>query len=152
MTDQVEELKALGVAADCLWSQQSEEEARSVRRQLLALALIRVAHDEYVAIKLEPFARDVFKKETSVILPVASAKVTGLSSEDEELFQALRAERMAIAKTLGVAPYVVFPDTTLIAFAREDPVTENAMLSISGVRVTKLAWYGQRFMANIATG
>jgi ATP-dependent DNA helicase RecQ len=138
---------------------------QSVYRQLLALSHIWVAHDEFGAIKLAPSAREVFKKETSVILRKdrldkfrrgaksetrASAKETGLSPTEETLFQAMRAERMAIAKELGVAPYVVFPDTTLIAFAKLRPVTDDAMLSISGVGAIKLERYGQRFMAIIA--
>lgn len=57
---------------------------------------------------------------------------------------------MSIAKDLGVAPYVVFPDTTLIAFATIRPTTEEEMLSISGVGATKLARYGEQFMAIIA--
>ncbi|CAN7340418.1 DNA helicase RecQ [Ensifer adhaerens] len=138
---------------------------QSVFRQLLAHGYIRVAHDEYGALKLEPSAHGVFKKEVAVILrrdmidaarkrergkPVASAARSGMSVEDERLFQALRAERMSIAKDLGVAPYVVFPDTTLIAFATIRPTTEEEMLSISGVGATKLARYGEQFMAIIA--
>jgi ATP-dependent DNA helicase RecQ len=62
----------------------------------------------------------------------------------------MRAERMAIAKELGVAPYVIFPDTTLMAFATERPTTDRGMLSISGVGATKLERYGQRFMKIIS--
>ncbi|MGN7804935.1 DNA helicase RecQ [Ensifer sp. 22521] len=138
---------------------------QSVFRQLLALGFIRVAHDEYGALKLEPSAHAVFKKEVSVTLrrdtvdavrkrergkPVASAARSGMSVEDEKLFQALRAMRLSISKEMGVAPYVVFPDTTLIAFATIRPTTEQQMLSISGVGATKFARYGEQFMAIIA--
>ncbi|WP_029618003.1 DNA helicase RecQ [Pseudorhizobium marinum] len=138
---------------------------QSVFRQLLALGFIRVAHDEYGALKLEPSAHGVFKKEVSVVLrrdtidavrkrergkPVASAARTRMSIEDEKLFQALRAERLAISKEMGVAPYVVFPDTTLIAFATIRPRTEKEMLAISGVGATKYARYGEKFTDIIA--
>ncbi|UXS03528.1 DNA helicase RecQ [Agrobacterium tumefaciens] len=137
---------------------------QSVFRQLLALGYIRVAHDEFGALKLEPSAHGVFKKEVAVILrrdtidavrkrergkPAASAARTGMSENDESLFQALRAERMAISKSLGVAPYVVFPDTTLIAFATTRPRSEREMLAISGVGATKYERYGEQFMAVI---
>ncbi|NWJ27366.1 DNA helicase RecQ [Rhizobium sp. RM] len=137
---------------------------QSVFRQLLALGYIRVAHDEFGALKLEPSAHAVFKKEVAVILrrdtidavrkrergkPAASAARTGMSENDESLFQALRAERMAISKSLGVAPYVVFPDTTLIAFATTRPRSEREMLAISGVGATKYERYGEQFMAVI---
>ncbi|MEY9768560.1 ATP-dependent DNA helicase RecQ [Sinorhizobium fredii] len=137
---------------------------QSVFRQLLALGYIRVAHDEYGALKLEPSAHGVFKKDVAVILrrdtidtvrkrergkPVVAATRAGLAPENDKLFQALRAERLAISKSLGVAPYVVFPDTTLIAFATIRPTTEQQMLSISGVGATKFARYGEQFMAII---
>lgn len=93
----------------------------------LAHSLIPVAHDEFGAIKLDESARAVFKKEINVVLrkhhrekfskgtkgptPLGT-RVPGLSGRDEQLFQAMRAERMAIAKELGVAPYVIFPDAT----------------------------------------
>ncbi|WP_426122459.1 DNA helicase RecQ [Pararhizobium sp. PWRC1-1] len=140
---------------------------QSVVRQLLALGYIRVAHDEYGALKLEPSAHAVFKKEVAVVLrrdtidavrkrergkPVASAARSGLATEDERLFQALRAKRLAISKELGVAPYVVFPDTTLIAFATIRPRTEKEMLAISGVGATKFSRYGLQFMEIIADG
>lgn len=138
---------------------------QSVIRQLLALGYIRVAHDEYGALKLEPSAHGVFKKEVAVILrrdtvdavrkrergkPAASAARAGMAAEDEALFQLLRAERLAISKSLGVAPYVVFPDTTLIAFATDRPTNETEMLAISGVGARKFAQYGEQFMAIIA--
>lgn len=137
---------------------------QSVFRQLLALGFIRVAHDEYGALKLEPSAHAVFKKEVAVTLrrdtvdafrkrergkPVASAARSGMSVDDERLFQALRALRLSISKDMGVAPYVVFPDTTLIAFATVRPTTERDMLSISGVGATKFTRYGEQFMAII---
>ncbi len=140
---------------------------QSIFRQLLALGYIRVAHDEYGALKLEAAAHRVFKKEVAVILrrdaidtarkrergkPVVAATRARLTDEDEKLFQALRAERLAISRSLGVAPYVVFPDTTLVSFATVRPTTEQEMLSISGVGATKFARYGERFMAIIAGG
>lgn len=66
-----------------------------------------------------------------------------------ELFEALRSARMAIAKELSVPPYVVFPDTTLVAFATERPTSHDAMLSISGVGQSKLERYGDAFLAVI---
>lgn len=140
---------------------------QSVFRQLLALGFIRVAHSEFGALKLEEAARGVFKKEVSVTLrrdtvdavrkrergkPITSAARPDFSPEDERMFQALRALRLSISKELGVAPYVVFPDTTLIAFAKIRPTTERDMLSISGVGATKFTRYGEQFMAVIANG
>ncbi|MBB2685249.1 UNVERIFIED_ORG: ATP-dependent DNA helicase RecQ [Rhizobium etli] len=138
---------------------------QSVYRQLLAQSFVSVVHDEYGAIKLAEPARAVFKKEMTVVLrkdqrekfnkadksrTQRAPRVAALSARDEQLFQAMRAERMAISKELGVAPYVVFPDTTLIAFATERPITDQDMLSISGVGATKLERFGRRFMEIIS--
>jgi ATP-dependent DNA helicase RecQ len=134
---------------------------QSIYRQLLAFHLIRVEHDEFGAMKLMESAAEVFKKQRTVTLrrdrsvsrTAGRSKDTetyssrsGLSAEDREVFEALRQERLTISKALGVAPYVVFPDTTLIAFATRRPRTEAEMLEISGVGQTKLERYGQRFL------
>jgi len=134
---------------------------QSVYRQLLAAGLISVDHGAYGALKLEPESRAVFKKEREVRFrkdrPTtgkasrsssansANAK-SGLEGADLELFQALRAVRMDISKDLGVPPYVVFPDTTLVALATERPSDEDEMLDISGVGPSKLERFGDAFL------
>ncbi|TAX73010.1 DNA helicase RecQ [Rhizobium leguminosarum] len=132
---------------------------QSVLRQLLAMGLIRVDHEAYGALKLEPEARAVFKQERQVFFrkdrPASERRTkkaergerkSALSGADGSLFEALRAERMAIAKSLGVPPYVVFPDTTLIAFATEKPRSRKELLAISGVGQAKLERYGDAFL------
>jgi ATP-dependent DNA helicase RecQ len=136
---------------------------QSIFRQLLAMGLVTIDHTAFGAMKLEPDARAVFKHERQVFFrkdrPTAgrSAKKTErterrstLSGADGSLFEALRAERMSIAKSLGVPPYVVFPDTTLMAFATERPGSRKALLEISGVGQAKLERYGDAFLAVIA--
>ncbi|MBX5046282.1 DNA helicase RecQ [Rhizobium lentis] len=132
---------------------------QSVYRQLLAMGLIRLDHGAYGALKLEPEARAVFKHERQVFFrkdrPASerrtkkaerSERKSGLSGADGTLFEALRAERMSIAKSLGVPPYVVFPDTTLIAFATERPRSRKELLGISGVGQSKVERYGDAFL------
>lgn len=133
---------------------------QSIYRQLLALRMIRVDHDEYGAMKLEDSAAEVFRKQRTVMLrrdrqekhthrasePSTYSARAGLNDEDRDMFEALRLERLAISKELGVAPYVVFPDTTLVAFATQRPVSEEELLQIPGVGQTKLERYGARFL------
>jgi len=134
---------------------------QSVYRQLLAAGLISVDHGAYGALKLEPESRAVFKKEREVrfrkdrpttgkasrLSSASSANAkSGLEGADLELFQALRAVRMDISKDLGVPPYVVFPDTTLVALATERPSDEDEMLDISGVGPSKLERFGDAFL------
>lgn len=134
---------------------------QSVYRQLLAAGLVSVDHTAFGALKLEEAARAVFKREREVRFrkdrPTGKRASKSASSRSEnaksalegadmELFEALRAARMAIAKELSVPPYVVFPDTTLVAFATERPTTSNALLGISGVGQSKLERYGDAFL------
>jgi ATP-dependent DNA helicase RecQ len=134
---------------------------QSVYRQLLAAGLVRVDHDAFGALKLEPDARAVFKRERQVLfrkdrptkgkasknLSVRStAARSALEGSDMELFEALRAVRTAIAKQQSVPPYVVFPDTTLVALATERPASRKALLGIPGVGQSKLERYGDDFL------
>ncbi|TAT86633.1 DNA helicase RecQ [Rhizobium ruizarguesonis] len=133
---------------------------QSIYRQLLTLNLIRIEHDEFGAMKLQESAAAVFKKERSITLrkdrtvsrgerrPGSGTSLarSGLSAPDREVFEVLRQERLEISRELGVAPYVVFPDTTLIALATRRPTRLNEMLDISGIGQTKLERYGERFL------
>ena len=56
---------------------------------------------------------------------------------DRELFDALRALRLKIARDRGVPPYVVFHDTTLRELARIQPRTLDALRHIYGIGARK---------------
>jgi ATP-dependent DNA helicase RecQ len=133
---------------------------QSIYRQLLTLNLIRIEHDEFGAMKLQESAAAVFKKERPITLRKdrtvsrserrtgagPSQARSGLSAPDREVFEVLRQERLEISREQGVAPYVVFPDTTLIALATRRPSRLQDMLEISGIGQTKLERYGDRFL------
>ena len=72
-----------------------------------------------------------------------------LAGSDLELFELLRAERFSIAKDLNVPPYVVFPDATLIALAKERPRDFDELLDIPGIGESKRERYGEAFLAVI---
>jgi ATP-dependent DNA helicase RecQ len=137
---------------------------QSVYRQLLAAGLVTVDHDAFGALKLMPEARAVFKREREIRFrhdrptkgksarsssaSSANAKAA-LQGSDVDLFEALRRKRTEIAKDLAVPPYVVFPDTTLVAFAKERPTDEDEMLDISGVGPSKMERFGDAFLGVI---
>ncbi|KRD52889.1 DNA helicase RecQ [Ensifer sp. ENS10] len=137
---------------------------QSVFRQLLAAGLISVDHAAFGAMKLEPDARAVFKRERQVFFrkdrPTSGKAARGaksgsqreradLAGSDLELFELLRAERFSIAKELNVPPYVVFPDATLIALAKERPRDFDELLDIPGIGESKRERYGEAFLAVI---
>ncbi len=132
---------------------------QSVYRQLLAAGLVSVDHEAFGALKLGPDARSVFRREREVRFrkdrpktarspkgSSSSATRSTLTGADAELFEALRRTRLEIAKSLEVPPYVVFPDTTLVAFATGRPTSRDALLGMSGVGQSKLERYGDQFL------
>jgi ATP-dependent DNA helicase RecQ len=137
---------------------------QSVFRQLLAAGLITVDHTAFGALKLEPEARSVFRRERQVLFrkdrPASGKAARGqksaavrerseLAGSDLELFERLRSERLSIAREMDVPPYVVFPDTTLIALAKRRPRNFDELLDIPGIGESKRERYGEAFLAVI---
>ncbi|MDX5365396.1 MAG: ATP-dependent DNA helicase, partial [Alphaproteobacteria bacterium] len=136
---------------------------QSVFRQLAARGIISVDHAGYSALALEEDARPVLRGEQKVELrrdTAAARKRRGASAEaeiwaspeDEALFQALRAERLRLAKEQGVPPYVIFHDTTLREMTRRRPASETALADIPGIGGAKIARYGRAFLSVICEG
>ena len=71
------------------------------------------------------------------------------SSEDEVLFERLRALRKRLADLKGVPPYVVFSDKTLWEMIRLRPQNEDELLQVSGVGRVKLQRYGADFLEEL---
>ena len=65
------------------------------------------------------------------------------------LFERLRALRRELATEQEVPPYVIFHDRTLAAMAQFRPGTSEEFLQLSGVGESKLAKYGEAFLAEI---
>jgi ATP-dependent DNA helicase RecQ len=80
----------------------------------------------------------------------AAAATSEPSGGDEDLFEVLRGLRRRIAQERDVPPYVIFPDTTLRAMARDVPRTLADMRRIPGVGDKKLTDFGEAFLAAIA--
>jgi ATP-dependent DNA helicase RecQ len=83
----------------------------------------------------------------------AASRATGGDGDadrDEAVFDELRAIRKRIADQKDVPAYVIFPDTTLRAMARDLPETLSDLRRIPGVGDKKLADYGEAFLAALA--
>jgi ATP-dependent DNA helicase RecQ len=135
---------------------------QSVIRQLTAAGLIVVDHAAHGALTLGEGARAVFKHERLVVLrkdrPKRAVDVrrqlasgpANLSEAALSIFNALREERLRIAKQQGVPPYVIFHDATLRAMALARPKHPHDMLNLPGVGQAKLDRYGEAFLAVLA--
>jgi DNA helicase-2/ATP-dependent DNA helicase PcrA len=69
---------------------------------------------------------------------------------DLDLFERLRAWRLAVAHTASVPAYVVFTDATLTAIAQDRPGSVADLLAIPGVGATKIDRYGADVLALVA--
>jgi ATP-dependent DNA helicase RecQ len=131
---------------------------QSVLRQLTASGLVVVDHAAHGALTLGEGARAVFRHERVVTLrkdrPKKAAEIRQRLSNAVQLaepamtiFNALRDERLRIAKQQGVPPYVIFHDTTLRAMALARPRHLHDILNLPGVGQAKLDRYGEAFLS-----
>ncbi len=80
----------------------------------------------------------------------SGAVAPGDDAYDESLFDELRTLRKRLADERDVPAYVIFPDTTLRAMARDVPRDRTALRAVPGVGDKKLVDYGDAFLAAIA--
>jgi len=66
---------------------------------------------------------------------------------DEELFERLRAWRLAVSRDAGLPAFVVFTDATLTTIAEQAPSDEAGLAAISGVGPRKIQQYGDDVLA-----
>ncbi len=139
-------------------------EWRSVFRQLVARGLLWVDMEGYGSIRLTDDSWPVLRGETRVhmrrdLRPSRPARKRKRSEErpppdpatwNEELWEALRAHRLELARAQGVPPYVIFHDATLREMVEIRPGTLDELAGITGVGETKLERYGEEFLAVIA--
>jgi ATP-dependent DNA helicase RecQ len=149
-----DELSVFGIGADL-----SDNEWRSVLRQLIAQGLLSVDHESYGTLGLTEASRAVLKGEHTLMLrrePAKPARGRGSSTstrsakpaielppEAEPLFTALRGWRAGVAKEHGVPAYVIFHDATLREIALAHPESLEDLEGITGVGARKLEAYGE---------
>ncbi|MYA30113.1 MAG: DNA helicase RecQ [Gammaproteobacteria bacterium] len=151
-------LSTFGIGSDL-----SARQWHAVVRQVVALGFARVDAERHGALVLTPRARPLLRGEQSIELreevrlarPARARKerpaAWEIPAEDEPLWQALKACRMALADEARVPPYVIFHDATLREFVRTRPRSREAMLELHGVGQAKLERYGSAFLEVIAT-
>ena len=135
----------------------SRNEWRSIFRQLHAAGILAQDITQYGRWTITDAGRAVLKGQATLSLrrdtmerskgrrarAVAAAEHADL---DQDLFDALRKVRFALAQEQRVPAYVVFADRTLIDMARLKPTTRDAMAMVHGVGEAKLARYADTFL------
>lgn len=135
---------------------------RAILRQLIAQRLVDVDLAGHGGLSIAPAGRDFLRDKPTLMLRVPqpprarrdkvarSASQSSLADSDRELFQALRAKRMEIARTQNVPPYVIFHDKTLIELAAARPASRAELENVPGIGEAKLDRYGPAFLSVIA--
>lgn len=145
---------------------------RGLYRQLIARGLLRVDVDGHGGLQLADPCRPVLRGEEALWLRREAAKARGGRSggrsarpsaargaaggsftapADLELWDALRTLRTDLARDRNVPPYVVFHDVTLAEMVRRRPGSLDELGTLTGIGERKLAAFGDRFLAVIAT-
>ena len=152
-----DKLSTFGIGAD-----RGDQEWRAVIRQCIALGLLVVDHDGYMALKLTAACRPVLKGQQSVTLRAwrdavkarkpkrAGGIAADLPADARDLYEQLRAWRGDAARHHGVPAYVVFHDATLKEIASLKPASLAALRGIAGIGTKKLDAYGADIIRLVA--
>ena len=168
-TDKVTQFGHASISTFGIGAEFSEQQLRSVLRQLIATGALAVDAQAFNTLQLTAGSRAVLKADVAVHLRESqalpgrsktgragkSARAAGsppsaalppvaveLDAAGQERFSALKAWRTDVAKAHNLPAYVIFHDTTLAAIAQKQPQTLDELVGISGIGQKKLAAYG----------
>ena len=133
----------------------------SIFRQMLLQGLVYKDIESYGLIKLSEKGTKFLEAPFDVQITInhdyddldktaITTTATG-SALDEPLLKMLKDLRLKEAKRLGVKPWIIFGDPSLIDMATYYPVNKDDMVNISGVSAGKMLKYGKKFAELIKT-
>ncbi len=138
----------------------SNNQWRSLFRQLLVYGYIESDHDQHGGLRLTPRAKPLLRGEETLMLREvtrsskksrASTDKKPVDANDQPLFDDLRALRKTLADENSVPPFVIFHDKTLLEMVTEQPKNLTEMAEINGVGEQKLSRFGEAFLSVIQT-
>ncbi|MGB0513939.1 MAG: DNA helicase RecQ [Wenzhouxiangellaceae bacterium] len=126
----------------------------SLIRQLLAAGLLAADPEGHGGLRLDPSSRELLRGEDQFMMrrevrpPKAAspARRRSAAPTNDPRFDRLRALRLQLAKSEGVAPYMIFHDATLNAMLEAAPETLHELAGVHGVGKHKLEKYGEAFL------
>lgn len=141
-----------------LMKEYSAGDIRDIISLMVAEGYLRLEGEQYMLLKATDQSRELLSGKAVVRInkqlksepshPLR--KSTGnIRAYDEALFGELRYLRAELAQNVGVPPFVIFNDRTLIEMAAVFPTTEKELSAVSGVGETKLERYGVPFLTAI---
>ncbi|NLR08877.1 MULTISPECIES: DNA helicase RecQ [Lactobacillaceae] len=115
---------------------------------LTAAGYLQSVGGQYPTLTITQQGANVLKGEQQVFRKMAR-QAKRLAPVDDELFGKLRELRRQLAEEQHVPPFVIFSDRSLHDMCDVLPQDEAAFLEVKGVGQSKLAKYGEAFMAII---
>lgn len=133
---------------------------RSVYNQLVAMGLLNVDISNYGSLRLTPESIPVMKGQQSVslrqlrksllknlkkprVINTADAQNQAGHTAHPQLLENMKALRLKLSRELGVPPYVIFHDRTLLEIAEAPPKRLEELTGYYGVGEHKLNKFGQ---------
>ena len=144
---------------------------RNVFRQIVTHGWAEIDVEAYGALHLTPAARPVLRGEVPAMLrqqlAVATSKTKSkrggkakigkdgkveadLTTDDEALYEKLKAWRLDTAREENVPAFVILHDSVLREIARSRPRDKVALSAISGIGESKLARFGEALVGIVA--
>ena len=127
---------------------------RNLFRQLIARNLLNVDIQGHGSLLLTENCRAVLKGQESLHLrkqilqsKTKKRKPQNKQISNNDLWEQLRATRKRLSEELGVPPFVIFHDATLIDMMDRMPQNHDQFAKISGVGASKLENYADEFLA-----
>ena len=145
-----QKLSTYGIGADV-----SDQQWRSILRQLIVQNYLLVNDAQYGAIQLAEKARSLLRGEIKLFLreDALSAKPERpkklplkVDASDRELWEALKICRKELAEEQGVPPFHIFHDATLMEMMQYRPKDKSELLTINGIGEVKLERFGKEFL------
>lgn len=141
----------------------TKPEWQSIYRQLVALNLLQVDLARHGGLRVTDGGWSFLREKQEIKLRKYSGNTDAYirrersrsgpsfhKESDAELFAALKARRLELAKAQNVPPYVIFHDKVLQEMALHKPHNAQEMEYISGVGGKKMERYGADFLEVIA--
>jgi ATP-dependent DNA helicase RecQ len=129
---------------------QSQKQVAQLIDYLTAEQFLLADGGQYPVLRVGNKGRAVLTGQEKVFRKTAMAAQKSLP-ENDALFEELRMLRLNLAKQQEVPPFVIFSDQALRDMCAILPSNDAEFLSVRGVGESKLAKYGQTFMAQIAS-
>jgi ATP-dependent DNA helicase RecQ len=121
----------------------SQARIRRLLDELVAIGCLAQSQGQYPMVELTEKGREVLggAQTIAIAIPADPAGTVTLDA-DPALFKRLRDWRAAVARTQGIAAFMVFHDKTLTELASRRPADLAQLASVPGIGPSKLDRYG----------